>query len=130
MTGSASVGQLGQVSLLARDVLRAERFYRDVLGLPHLFTFGDLAFFDCAGTRLFVRAVPESEWRPSSTLYFLVDDIAGQLATLAAGGVTIVAPPGVIHRDEAAGTEEWMAFFEDPDGNTLALMSRVPITAG
>ena len=36
------------------------------------------------------------------------------------------AQPHVIHRDDAAGTEEWMAFFEDPDGNTLALMSRVP----
>ena len=24
----------------------------------------------------------------------------------------------------AAGSEEWMAFFDDPDGNTLALASR------
>lgn len=27
--------------------------------------------------------------------------------------------------DEQTGTEEWMAFFEDPEGNMLALMSRV-----
>lgn len=130
MTGPASLGPIGQVSLLARDVAEAERFYRDVLGLPHLFTFGDLAFFDCAGTRLFVRAVTDAEWRPSSILYFRVDDIDAQAAALVDAGVSFSGRPHVIHRDEAAGVEEWMAFFEDPDGNTLALMSRVPITAG
>jgi methylmalonyl-CoA/ethylmalonyl-CoA epimerase len=30
----------------------------------------------------------------------------------------------MIHR-HADGTEEWMCFFEDPDGRPLALMSRV-----
>jgi catechol 2,3-dioxygenase-like lactoylglutathione lyase family enzyme len=130
VTRPVALGSIGQVSLLVRDVSRAERFYRETLGLAHLFTFGDLAFFDCAGVRLFVRAVPDAEWRPSSILYFLVDDIAAQVAALEGAGATVVEQPGVIHRDEAAGVEEWMAFFEDPDRNTLALMSRVPITAG
>jgi catechol 2,3-dioxygenase-like lactoylglutathione lyase family enzyme len=127
MTGSMSLGRIGQVSLLVRDVGAAERFYRDVLGLPHLFTFGDLAFFDCAGTRLFVRAVTDAAWRPSSILYFLVDDIEAQAAGLTDAGIELSAGPHVIHRDETAGTEEWMAFFGDPDGNILALMSRMPI---
>jgi catechol 2,3-dioxygenase-like lactoylglutathione lyase family enzyme len=127
MTGSTALGPLGQVSLLARDIEQAERFYRDVLGLPHLFTFGELAFFDCGGTRLYVRAVPDDEWRPSSILYFRVDDIGALFAALLTRGVTAAGEPHVIHRDEAAGSEEWMAFFQDPDGNTLALMSRVPI---
>ena len=30
----------------------------------------------------------------------------------------------MIHRHDD-GTEEWMAFFADPFGNTLALMSQV-----
>jgi catechol 2,3-dioxygenase-like lactoylglutathione lyase family enzyme len=130
MTGSIALGPLGQVSLLARDVARAERFYRDILGLPHVFTFGELAFFDCAGTRLFIRAVADAEWRPSSILYFRVDDIAAQVAALADAGVTITGQPHVIYRDDAAATEEWMAFFEDPEGNTLALMSTVPAGPG
>ncbi len=130
MTGPVSLGALGQVSLLVRDVGRAERFFRDTLGLPHVFTFGDLAFFDCAGTRLFVRAVPDADWQPSSVLYFRVDDIVAQFGALGAAGVTTVGQPHVIHRDEAAGIEEWMTFFEDPDGNTMALMSRVPIAPG
>jgi catechol 2,3-dioxygenase-like lactoylglutathione lyase family enzyme len=130
MTASVALSRIGQVSLLVRDVAAAERFYRDVLGLPHLFTFGDLAFFDCAGTRLFVRAVTEAEWRPSSIVYFRVDDIAAAAAALVEADVVVTGHPQVIHRDEAAGVEEWMAFFEDPDGNTLALMSRAPIAAG
>ncbi len=128
MAGPPALGALGQVSLLTRDVARAERFYGNTLGLPHLFTFGDLAFFDCAGTRLFVRAVPDADWRPSSILYFKVDDIVAMFGVLTELGVIAVGQPHPIHRDEAAGTEEWMAFFEDPDGNTLALMSRVAIT--
>ena len=40
-------------------------------------------------------------------------------------GVTFQADPHLIHRHQD-GTEEWMAFFADPDGNTMALMSRVP----
>ncbi len=83
-TSTLDLGPLGQVSLLARDIGRVETFYRDTLGLPHVFTFGDLAFFDASGTRLFIRVVPEADWRPSSILYFLVDDIRTSYAALEA----------------------------------------------
>ncbi len=39
--------------------------------------------------------------------------------------MTLRGAPHVIYTDDATGSEEWMAFFEDPDGNALALMSRV-----
>src|SRR5512136_123579 len=130
MNTSTSVGPLGQVSLLVRDTARAERFYGDVLGLPHLFTFDNLAFFDCAGVRLFVRSVPDAEWRPSSILYFRVEGIDAAYRTLVEKGATAVRAPQVIHRDEAGGTEEWMAFIEDPDGNVLGLMTQVGAAAG
>ncbi len=39
-------------------------------------------------------------------------------------GVTLKGAPQLIHR-HGDGTEEWMAFFEDPDGNLLALMEQV-----
>jgi methylmalonyl-CoA/ethylmalonyl-CoA epimerase len=35
----------------------------------------------------------------------------------------------MIHR-HADGTEEWMAFFEDPDGRPLAIMAQVAHGAG
>ena len=124
MTGIA-LGRIGQVSLSIRDVARAEAFYGTTLGLPHVFTFGDLAFFDAGGTRLYLHRKEEAEWRPGSVLYFVVDDIAEAQASLAFAGVHFTGAPHRIHTHDD-GTEEWMTFFEDGEGNTLALMSSVP----
>lgn len=120
-----TLGRLGQVSLLCRDIARTEAFYRDALGLDHIFTFGDLTFFDMDGTRLYLRQVPDEQWRPGSTLYFVVDDIQTAFAELGERRIRTTSAPHVIYTDDATGAEEWMGFFEDPDGNTLALMSRV-----
>ena len=38
------------------DNAAAVEWYKTTLGLPHLFTFGDLAFFDCGGTRLYLTS--------------------------------------------------------------------------
>ena len=116
---------IGQVSLCIREVARAERFYGEVLGLKHVFTFGDLAFFDAGGVRLYLHRKDLAEWRPSSVLYFLVDDIhAGQRA-LGDRGVLFAGAPHRIYTDAETGREEWMTFFEDGEGNTLALMAQV-----
>ena len=119
------LGQVAQISLFVRDAGAAERFYRDTLGLPHIFTFGDLAFFDLAGIRLYTHAVSAEEWRPSSHIYFLVPDIQAAYQWLREQDVKVKGAPHVIFTEPATGTEEWLAFFEDPDGNGLALMSRV-----
>ena len=122
---SSRLGPIGQVSLSIRDVARAERFYGETLGLPHVFTFGDLAFFDAHGVRLYLHRKDAEEWRPSSILYFTVDDIHATQAALTEQGVKFTGAPHVIYTDDATGVEEWMTFFDDGEGNTLALMSRV-----
>jgi predicted enzyme related to lactoylglutathione lyase/DNA-binding CsgD family transcriptional regulator len=118
------LGPIGQVSLSVRDLARAERFYGTVLGLPHLFTFGDLAFFDAGGTRIYLHRKDEEDWRPSSVLYFVADEIGAAQEALAGRGAHFSGAPHRIHTHDD-GTEEWMTFFEDGEGNTLALMSRV-----
>jgi predicted enzyme related to lactoylglutathione lyase/DNA-binding CsgD family transcriptional regulator len=119
------LGPIGQVSLNIRDVARAERFYGETLGLPHHFTFGDLAFFDAGGVRLYLHRKDDAEWQPSSIVYFLCDDIADAHRRLVERGARFTGAPHLIYTDDATGTEEWMAFFEDGEGNTLALMARV-----
>jgi DNA-binding CsgD family transcriptional regulator/predicted enzyme related to lactoylglutathione lyase len=119
------IGRIGQISLSIRDVGRAERFYGEILGLPHHFTFGDLAFFDADGVRLYLHRKDPDQWTASSILYFLVDDIHATQESLAAAGVSFTGAPHVIYTDDATRVEEWMTFFEDGEGNTLALMSRV-----
>ena len=46
------IGPIGQIARSVNDIRSAERWYGEILGLQHLYTFGNLAFFDCGGTRL------------------------------------------------------------------------------
>ncbi len=55
-----------------------------------------------------------------------VEDIAATYAQLEAAGVKMTDAPNVIYTDEETGVQEWMAFFEDSEGNALAVLSRVP----
>ena len=121
---TVNLGQIGQVALTVKDIEIAVPFFRDTLGMTHLFTAGQLAFFDCNGTRLMLDALPEAQGKGNSVLYFLVDDIHASQAALVAKGVTFEGEPHRIftHPD---GTEEWMTFFRDPDSNMLSMMSRV-----
>jgi DNA-binding CsgD family transcriptional regulator/catechol 2,3-dioxygenase-like lactoylglutathione lyase family enzyme len=125
MVGNAALGPVGQISRQVRDIDAAVSWFRDVLGLPHLFTFGNLAFFDCHGVRLFLSAGDKENGEPGdSVLHFRTDDIEASFRELKARGVTFRGAPHMIHRHES-GVEEWMAFFEDIDGKILALMSQV-----
>ena len=120
MTGETGLGAIGQVSRSVADIMDSEAWYRDVLGLPHLFTFGDLAFFECGGVRLYLQ---QGEVKPESILYFRVADIHTVAKALGEKEVEFVSAPHMVHRHED-GTEEWMAFFNDPEGRPLALMAR------
>jgi catechol 2,3-dioxygenase-like lactoylglutathione lyase family enzyme len=108
-----------------RDIAQSEAWYRDVLRVPHLYTFGTLAFFDLAGTRLMLSQ--KEELSPESLVYFLTADIDAEHAALAARGVEFLNAPHMIHR-HADGTEEWMCFFKDPEGRPMGLMSKVKPT--
>lgn len=121
MNAELKLGPIGQIARSVSDVVASETWYRDVLGLPHLYTFGKLAFFDLGGTRLMLSQ--ESTVSKESLLYLRVPDIGTAHAALAARGVVFTHAPHMIHR-HADGTQEWMAFFEDPDGRPLALMSQ------
>jgi len=115
---------IGQVSMNAKDIARAIAFYRDTLGIRHLFTFGTLAFFDCGGVRLMLGLPEKPEFdHPGSVLYFKVDDIRAAHATLEGRGVAFEGPPHLIAK--MPDHELWMAFFRDSEANLLALMAEV-----
>ena len=117
---------LGQVARTTRNTAAARAWYRDALGLPELYTFGNLSFFDLGGVRLMLT---EEEGAGSeSLLYLRVPDIHAAKAAMEARGVKFTHAPHLIHRHED-GTEEWMAFFEDNEGRALALMTQVRTAA-
>ena len=120
MQADIQLGAIGQIARTVKDIAAARAWYTDVLGLRHLYSFGQLAFFDCGGPRLFLS---EGEGLASqSVLYFRVEDVRAAQASLAARGVRFTHAPHLIHRHEN-GQEEWMAFFEDNEGRPLAIMS-------
>jgi predicted enzyme related to lactoylglutathione lyase len=120
-----ALGAIGQIALPVHDIDRATNFYRDVLGLPFLFSAPpQLAFFDCAGVRLMLSVPESSEFdHPGSTLYFRVTDIDIACRDLAGRGAHFRGRPECVAR--LPTHELWLAFFDDPEGNTLALMSEV-----
>lgn len=120
--GDITLGPIGQIARTVKDIKSAERFYRDVIRLPHLFTFGNLAFFDCNGVRLFLSQGDGDE--SASILYFRVEDIHAANAELKSRGVEFTDAPHMIHKHDD-GTEEWMNFFKDDEGRPLAIMAQV-----
>jgi methylmalonyl-CoA/ethylmalonyl-CoA epimerase len=122
-----SISRIGQIGIRARDIARATAFYRDTLGMRHLFGVPDkMSFFDCGGVRLMLslpEGGPEFD-HPSSVIYFRVDDIEQAFQTLETRGARIISRP---HRIAELGAYDlWMGFFKDSEDNVLSLMSEVP----
>jgi methylmalonyl-CoA/ethylmalonyl-CoA epimerase len=120
-----NLNQIGQIALPVLDVDRAETFYENMIGLRKLYRFGDLSFFDCAGVRLLLdKAKDPANFKPQGCIYFRCADIALTLTTLEKRGVTFTHRP---HRIAKMDDHDlWMAFFQDPDGHTLAVMQEAP----
>jgi len=119
--GDGLLGPIGQIALHVSDADRAERFYRDTLGLPLLFRFGNLAFFDCAGVRLMLEGGHESTGkREQFCVYFRVSGIEAVAAALRLRQVYFEREPQLVAK--MPDHELWIAFMHDPDGNLLALM--------
>jgi predicted enzyme related to lactoylglutathione lyase len=121
---STALSRIGQIAINAYDVDRATAFYRDVLGLQHLFRAGQLSFFDCGGVRLMLDKPEKPEFdHPSSILYFKVADIQATYERLKLAGTQFEDTPHLLAR--MPDHDLWMTFFKDTEGNLLALMSEV-----
>jgi len=122
MEDPVTLGPVGQIGRSVKDIAAARHWYGDMLGLRHLYSFGNLAFFDCGGLRLLLSEGDSGA--ADSILYFRVEDIRSAHASLEARGVAFTNAPHLIHRHDD-GTEEWMAFFTDNEDRPLAIMAKV-----
>ena len=123
--GVVSFAKIRQIAVPVTDIAEATRFYRDVLGMRHLFDAPpQLSFFDCGGVRLMLSG-PEAGGKDAETqhpiLYYDVADIKGAHARLtAAGAATIEAPHMIAKMD---GREIWIGFVSDGQGNMVGMIS-------
>ncbi len=119
---------LGGAELVAfvasRDLAASARFYGDVLGLELIESSPFANAYDVNGTQLRVTRVEHPVAAPYTVLGWRVDDIGESIRALRRAGVEFKRYQGLT-QDE---NDVWMApsgsriaWFSDPDGNTLSL---------
>ncbi|HEU4999348.1 MAG TPA: VOC family protein [Lapillicoccus sp.] len=123
--------RLVQVAQHADDLDRAAAFYSQLLGIEPSARFDPpgLLFFDLDGTRLLL-----DRNAPTALLYLGVDDVHATIDALR-GSTRVVSEPHAIftHEDDRLGPtghEEWQAFVEDSEGNTVGLVGFVRPASG
>src|SRR5687767_12293165 len=121
-TSGLGLSRIGQIHIPVRELARAVRFYRETLGMAFLFEVPGMAFFDCGGVRLMLGVPEDASVAKSATiLYYKVDDIHAAFASLESQDVRVAGKPHLVAKMPTH--DLWMAFLEDSEGNTFALMS-------
>jgi catechol 2,3-dioxygenase-like lactoylglutathione lyase family enzyme len=119
LIGAALVGFLP-----SDDLERARRFFVEVIGLTLVEHDEFACIFDVNGTELRVTLVQPFARPPHTVLGWRVDDIVATVGALTARGVGFDRHEGLT-QDELgiwdAPSGYRVAWFKDPDGNTLSL---------
>jgi len=122
MNTEHKLSEIRQIALTVADVGTALPFYRDVLGLPFLFSPApNLAFLDAGGVRIML-STPQGAGTPgqNSILYFKVTNIVATHAAIVGRGAKNERAPQLTAK--MPDHELWAAFVRDPDGNLIGLM--------
>lgn len=124
---AVNLSRIKQIAVPVADVDKAKVFYKDVLGMQHLFDAPPaLSFFDCGGVRLMLcgpAAQGKDGDRQHAVLYYDVTDIKKTYAAIRESGAPSLAEPHIIAR--MSGREVWIAELGDGQGNNVSLISEV-----
>src|SRR5712664_1331835 len=130
MTGTTtdSLSRIKQIAIPVNSVDEAKAFYRDTLGLRHLFDAPPaLSFFDCGGVRLMLAGLAaqgKDGDQQHAVLFYDVRDIKKTHARIKSSGATSLAEPRIIAR--MSGRVLGVCGHSDGQGNVLGLISLVP----
>jgi len=124
MTKETKFESIGQIARSVKNVEKSTAWYRDVLGLKHLYSFESMAFFQCGETRIMLSS-EQADVVPESIIYLRTSDVKARQVALESNGVNFTHVPHMIHQHED-GSEEWMAFIEDLEGRPIGLMATYP----
>jgi methylmalonyl-CoA/ethylmalonyl-CoA epimerase len=127
-TDAVSLSRIKQIAIPVHTLDKAKAFYRDTLGLRHLFDAPPaLSFFDCGGVQLML-AGPEAQGKDGDqqhpVLFYDVSDIKKTHAWIESSGAKSLEEPRVVMRSN--GREIWISSVSDGQGNVVGLMSDVP----
>lgn len=117
--------KLRQIAQKIEDPARAKAFYEKLLGQSPIAEFNPpgFVFFDLDGVRLLL-----DPFGKPALIYLQVDDVRETVERLRAEGHIISTEPHIVFADELGTFDkpgnEWLAFVDDTEGNTVGLMSR------
>ncbi len=106
------------------DLDRSRRFFVDLLGLPLVEVNPFACVLRIGPTMVRVTKVDQLRPQPFTVFGFEVPDIRATVARLAAAGVAFLRYDGIGQDDDgvwATPNGDRVAWFQDPDGNTLSL---------
>jgi catechol 2,3-dioxygenase-like lactoylglutathione lyase family enzyme len=107
------------------DGARAKAFYADKLGLTFVSEDSFAIVFDCNGTMLRLTKMKELTPQPFTVLGWQVTDIEAAVKKLRAAGVEFMRLGDFMKQDGlgiwTAPNGNKVAWFKDPDGNTLSV---------
>lgn len=120
-----NIQKINQIGVPVKDINRAVSFYKS-LSLPLLFSTDTMAFFDCDGIRILLSLPEKDEFsHPSSVIYFQVENIWETYKKFTNAGVSFIDEPHIVAK--MGGTETWMTFFKDTEGNIHAFISELEV---
>jgi catechol 2,3-dioxygenase-like lactoylglutathione lyase family enzyme len=134
MVAHMSLAQSALVAFIpTRDADRARAFYESTLGLRVVADSPFALILDSRGTTIRIQKVEAFTPHPFTALGWQVADIVATMNELRGRGVAFERYASM-PQDHAGiwtapdGTR--VAWFKDPDGNTLALSEPSPVTSG
>jgi catechol 2,3-dioxygenase-like lactoylglutathione lyase family enzyme len=114
------------------DLERSHAFYGGVLALRRVESSGFANVYDAHGTMLRVTLVERVVAAPYTSLGWAVADVHAAIAALVEAGVAFQRFPSLDQDDAGVWTAPGggrIAWFRDPDGNTLSLAEGVTLPA-
>jgi catechol 2,3-dioxygenase-like lactoylglutathione lyase family enzyme len=115
------------VFVASSDLEASGRFYGGTLGLRLVDSTELARVYDAGGTELRVTRVERPASAPYTVLGWRVNDIAVAMRELAGEGVSFARYAGMTQDEHGVWTSPsgaLVAWFEDPDRNTLSLVQR------
>jgi catechol 2,3-dioxygenase-like lactoylglutathione lyase family enzyme len=125
MTGVSDADVVAFVATTDKD--RARAFYEGVLGLEVVHDDAFACVVDAHGTSIRITAVAERAGAEYTVLGWAVDDLEASIDDLGDRGVTFLRYDGIEQDDRGVWVTPVgvrVAWFKDPDGNTLSLHTR------
>ncbi len=114
-----------QAFVLTADAERAKPFYRDTLGLQYIGEDDYGVVFHANGIELRLVKMPGHKPTEHTVVGWIVPDVTAKARELAQAGVPMERYSFLPHDEDgvwtAPGSTTKVAWFKDPDGNTLSI---------